>query len=56
MRVLLRSLALLAVAAVLPAQARPSNTIALTHANVVDGATATVLRDATILITNGRIR
>lgn len=56
MRVLLRLLPLLACAAPLPAQARPSNAIALTHANVVDGSTATVLRDATILITNGRIQ
>jgi imidazolonepropionase-like amidohydrolase len=56
MRVLLRTLPFLACAAFLPAQTRPSNTIALTHANIVDGATATVLRDATILITNGRIQ
>lgn len=56
MRVLLRALPLLAGAALLPAQARPSPTIALTHANVVDGVGATVLRDATILVADGRIQ
>jgi imidazolonepropionase-like amidohydrolase len=56
MRVLLSSLPLLACAALLPAQTRPTSTVVLTHANVVDGATATVLRDATIVMTNGRIQ
>jgi imidazolonepropionase-like amidohydrolase len=45
-----------AIAPALTAQTAPSNAIALTHANVVDGRTATVVRDATILISGGRIR
>ncbi len=38
----------------LPAQAPP--TVAITHANIVDGVSATVLRDATILVSGGRIQ
>ncbi len=38
----------------LPAQA-PS-TLAITHANVVDGVSATVLRDATIVVSGGKIQ
>jgi imidazolonepropionase-like amidohydrolase len=62
MRASLRSPALLVAANLLAsplaaqAAAAPAPTLALTHANVVDGRTATVVRDATILIGNGRIR
>lgn len=63
MLVLLRALPLVALAGALasaratklPAQVAPA-TIALTHANVVDGRSATVVRDATIIISGGRIR
>jgi len=49
--------ALIAAPAVAPLAAQTaSNTLALTHANVVDGVSATVVRDATILISNGRIQ
>lgn len=45
------------VAAPATAQSQTAgNTLALTHANVVDGVSATVVRDATILISNGRIQ
>jgi imidazolonepropionase-like amidohydrolase len=54
MRALLRLLPLVAIATALPAQT--PTTIALTHANVVDGRTATVQRDVTIVIANGRIQ
>lgn len=37
------------------AQAREAGTVVLTHANVINGVDATVLRDATIIITGGRI-
>ena len=37
------------------AQAQPATVTALTHANVVDGVSATVIRDATIVIRNGKI-
>ena len=62
MRASLRSPALLVAASLLAsplaaqAAAAPAPTLALTHANVVDGRTATVVRDATILSGNGRIR
>lgn len=47
----------LAVLFAAPAAAQSaSGTLALTHANVVDGVGATVIRDATILISNGRIQ
>ncbi len=49
--------ALIAAPATAPLAAQPaSNTLVLTHANVVDGVSATVIRDATILISNGRIQ
>ena len=37
------------------AQAQSATVTALTHANVVDGVSATVIRDATIVIRNGKI-
>lgn len=41
----------------LPAQAPPRSTmVAITHANVVDGVSAMVLRDATILLNDGVIQ
>lgn len=60
MRVLLRAIPALVLASAFataaPAQTAPSPTLVLTHANVVDGVSGTVLRDATILIGNGRIQ
>ena len=50
----LSALTALAVAPV--AAQTANNTLVLTHANVVDGVSATVVRDATILISNGRIQ
>ncbi len=48
------------LAAALQAQAappsRPAPVLALTHANVIDGVTATVRRDVTILVVGGRIQ
>ena len=50
-------LSALTALAVAPAAAQTANnTLVLTHANVVDGVSATVVRDATILISNGRIQ
>lgn len=45
-----------AFAPLLGAQTAVPTTIALTHANIVDGRSATVVRDATILIRGGRIQ
>lgn len=45
-----------AFAPLLGAQTAVPSTIALTHANIVDGRSATVVRDATILIRGGRIQ
>lgn len=42
---------------VTPAAAQTaSGTVVLTHANIVDGVSATVIRDATIVVSNGRIQ
>jgi len=51
----LTALVAASAAAPLPAQTA-SSTLVLTHANVIDGVSATVVRDATILISNGRIQ
>jgi len=47
------ALSLALLPALLGAQSAP--TVVLTHANVVDGVTATVRRDATLVLSNGRI-
>ena len=43
------------ITSALAAQGTPGTTIAITHANVVDGVAAVPLRDATIVISGGRI-
>ena len=43
------------ITSALAAQGTPGTTIAITHANVVDGVAAAPLRDATIVISGGRI-